>query len=69
VAKLLASEVAAPTVSEAEIRDYYGRHEQELARPPRVALRQILVGTLNEARAVVRRGARSDPRAPRACAA
>jgi hypothetical protein len=62
VAKLLASEVAAPTVSEAEIRDYYGRHEQELARPPRVALRQILVGTLNEARDVKRRLARN-PRA------
>lgn len=62
VARLLAREVKLPEVSEAEIRDYYGRHEQELARPVRVALRQILVGTLNEARDVKRRLGRN-PRA------
>lgn len=62
VARLLAREVKAPEVSEAEIRDYYGRHEPELARPARVALRQILVGTLNEARDVKRRLGRN-PRA------
>ena len=56
------AEVKPPDVSEAEIRDYYGRHEQELARPVRVALRQILVGTLNEARDVKRRLGRN-PRA------
>jgi peptidyl-prolyl cis-trans isomerase C len=62
VARLLAHEVKTPEVSEAEIRDYYGRHEPELARPARVALRQILVGTLNEARDVKRRLGRN-PRA------
>src|SRR3989304_5682427 len=62
VARLLAREVKAPEVSEAEIRDYYGRHEPELARPARVALRQILVGTLNEARDVTGPPARN-PRA------
>jgi hypothetical protein len=62
VARLLASEVKPEPVSEAAIREYYGRHEQELARPLRVSLRQILVGTLNEARDVKRRLAKS-PRA------
>lgn len=62
VARLLAREVQAAEVGEAEIRDYYGRHEAELARPVRVALRQILVGTLNEARDVKRRLGRN-PRA------
>ena len=59
VARLLASEVQTPEVSEAEIREYYGQHERELARPVRVSLRQILVGTLNEARDVKRRLARN----------
>jgi len=59
VARLLASEVQTPSVSEAEVREYYGLHERELARPVRVSLRQILVGTLNEARDVKRRLARN----------
>jgi hypothetical protein len=59
VARLLAREVKAPEVAEAEIRDYYGRHESELRRPVRVGLHQILVATLNEARDVKRRLARN----------
>jgi parvulin-like peptidyl-prolyl isomerase len=62
VARLLARAVKAPAVTEAEIREYYGRHERELARPERLGLRQILVGTPNEARDVKRRLSR-DPRA------
>ena len=62
VARLLAAEVKPDPPGEAEIRHYYGQHEQELARPERVQLRQILVGTLNEARDVKRRLAR-DPKA------
>jgi hypothetical protein len=62
VARLLAREAKPSAVSEAEIREYYGRHEQELARPERLGLRQILVGTLNEARDVKRRLAKN-PRA------
>lgn len=62
VARLVAESARPAEVSEAEIREYYGRHEQELARPVRVSLRQILVGTLNEARDVKRRLAKS-PRA------
>jgi parvulin-like peptidyl-prolyl isomerase len=62
VARLLAREVKPSAVSEAEIREYYGRHEPELARPERLSLRQILVGTLNEARDVKRRLAKN-PRA------
>ncbi len=62
VARLLARQVKAPEVSEAEIREYYAQHERELARPARVSLHQILVGTLNEARDVKRRLARN-PRA------
>jgi len=62
VARLLAREVKPPEVSEAEIREYYGQHERELARPERLSLRQVLVGTLNEARDVKRRLARN-PRA------
>lgn len=59
VARLLAREVEAAEVSEAEIREYYSQHEGELAQPPRVALRQILVATSNEARDVKRRLARN----------
>jgi len=55
VARLLASEVETKQVSEAEIREYYAQHESELGQPVRVSLRQILVGTLNEARDVKRR--------------
>jgi hypothetical protein len=49
VARLLASEVKPPAPTEAEIRAYYGQHENERGRPERVALRKILVATLNEA--------------------
>ena len=59
VARLLASEVKTPEVSEAQVREYYALHERELARPVRVSLRQVLVGTLNEARDVKRRLARN----------
>jgi len=59
VARLVAREVKTPAPSEAEIREYYGRHEAELARPERLALHQVLVGTLNEARDVKRRLARN----------
>ena len=62
VARLLADEVKPDPPSEAEIRAYYGQHEHELERPERVALRQILVATLNEARDVKRRLAK-DPKA------
>jgi len=62
VARLLARAVQPPAVSEAEVREYYGRHESELGRPERISLRQILVGTLNEARDVKRRLAKN-PRA------
>jgi hypothetical protein len=62
VARLLAREVKTPEVGEAEIREYYSRHEGELARPVRVSLHQILVATLNEARDVKRRLGR-DPKA------
>ena len=61
VAQLLAAEVRPAAPSEAEIREYYGQHEAELARPERLALRQILVPTLNEARDVKRRLAK-DPK-------
>lgn len=62
VARLLAAEVKPPAPSEAEVRAYYGQHENELGRPERVALRQILVATLNEARDVKRKLAQ-DPKA------
>ena len=62
VARLLAAEVKPAPASEAEIRAYYGQHERELERPERVALRQILVATLNEGRDVKRRLAK-DPKA------
>ena len=62
VARLLAAEVKPPAPTEAEIRAYYGQHENELGRPERVALRQILVATLNEARDVKRKLAQ-DPKA------
>ena len=61
VARLLAAEVKPPAPTEAEVRAYYGQHENELGRPERVALRQILVATLNEARDVKRKLAQ-DPK-------
>ncbi|HSD66447.1 MAG TPA: peptidylprolyl isomerase [Vicinamibacteria bacterium] len=62
VARLLAESVPPLDVGEAEIADYYSTHAAELAVPETVTLRQILVGTLNEARDVRRRLAR-DPKA------
>ena len=61
VARLLAAEVKPPAPTEAEVRADYGQHENELDRPERVALRQILVATLNEARDVKRQLAQ-DPK-------
>jgi len=62
VARLLAEAVRVPEATEDEIASYYQAHGAELAEPETVTLRQILVGTLNEARDVKRRLAR-DPRA------
>lgn len=62
VSRLLASAVATPRVSEQEITAWHARHPAESALPERVTLRQILVGSPNEARDVKRRLAK-DPRA------
>jgi parvulin-like peptidyl-prolyl isomerase len=62
VARLLAEAVPSPDVAEHEIAAFYRDHSAELAVPETVTLRQIVVGTLNEARDVKRRLAR-DPRA------
>jgi len=62
VAQLLAEAVHPGELSEDEIAAYYRTHATELAVPETVTLRQILVGTLNEARDVKRRLAR-DPKA------
>jgi hypothetical protein len=56
VERLLAAELAGRVgVSDAEVDAYYGQHGQELAQPETVTVRQILVGTANEARDVMRR--------------
>jgi len=62
VARLMAEAVRVPEVTDDEIADYYRDHLADLAEPEAVTLRQILVGTLNEARDVKRRLAR-DPKA------
>lgn len=62
VARLLATAVPKPRVSEQEITAWHASHAKELATPERVTLRQILVGSSNEARDVKRRLAK-DPRA------
>jgi hypothetical protein len=62
VARLLAEAVRVPEATEEEIAAYYRAHGAELAEPETVTLRQILVGTLNEARDVKRRLGR-DPKA------
>ncbi len=54
VSRLLASAVPEPEVSEQEIAAWHATHATEPA-PERVWLRQILVGSLNEARDVLRR--------------
>jgi peptidyl-prolyl cis-trans isomerase C len=62
VARLLTSAVPQPRVTEDDIAAYYQRHAAEFAAPERVTLRQILVGSPNEARDMKRRLAK-DPRA------
>ena len=55
VARLLAAVVPEPTVTVPEVAAWYEAHRSELAVPEKVGLRQVLVGTLNEARDVKRR--------------
>jgi parvulin-like peptidyl-prolyl isomerase len=62
VAHLLAEAARPAEASEDEIASFYRTRGAELAVPETVTLRQILVGTLNEARDVRRRLARN-PRA------
>ncbi len=62
VSRLLASAVPEPEVSEREIAAWHATHATEQSAPERVWLRQILVGSLNEARDVLRRLG-PDPRA------
>lgn len=62
VARLLAEAVRPAEASEDAIATFYRTHAAELAVPDTVTLRQILVGTLNEARDVKRRLAH-DPKA------
>ena len=62
VARLLAEASRVPEATEDEIAAYYRAHTADLAVPETVTLRQILVGTLNEARDVKRRLKR-DPKA------
>jgi hypothetical protein len=62
VARLLAEAARVPEATEDESAAYYRAHLAELAVPETVTLRQILVGTLNEARDVKRRLGR-DPKA------
>ncbi len=59
VARLLAEAARPAEVTEDEIAAYYRDHGSELAVPETVTLRQIVVGTLNEARDVRRRLARN----------
>jgi len=62
VARMLAEATHPAEVSEDEIAAFYRDHGAELAVPETVTLRQIVVGTHNEARDVRRRLAR-DPKA------
>ena len=55
VVRLLAEAVPAPDVTEAEVGAYFEAHAAEFRVPETVTLRQILVGTLNEARDLKRR--------------
>jgi len=61
VVRLLAEAVPPPDVTEAEIAAYFETHAADFRVPETVTLRQILVGTLNEARDLKRRLLR-DPR-------
>jgi peptidyl-prolyl cis-trans isomerase C len=62
VASLLAEAARVPEATPDEIANYYQAHQADLAVPESVTLRQILVGTLNEARDVKRRLGK-DPKA------
>jgi peptidyl-prolyl cis-trans isomerase C len=55
VLRLVAEAVPPPTIPEARVRAYYDAHAEEFHVPETVTVRQILVGTLNEARDVKRR--------------
>ena len=55
VARLLATAVPPPEVTDAEIQSYFEDHPAEFRAPETVTVRQILVGTLNEARDLKRR--------------
>jgi hypothetical protein len=59
VTKLIAAAVATPEVTDAEVAEWHRAHPDELQVPERVTLRQVLVGTLNEARDVRRRLAKA----------
>jgi parvulin-like peptidyl-prolyl isomerase len=62
VTRLLAAAAPAAAVTDAEISAWHAVHEGELRLPETVSLRQVLVGSLNEARDVRRRLAKSrDP--------
>jgi peptidyl-prolyl cis-trans isomerase C len=63
VTKLITTAVPIPEVSDAEVEAWTAANPQELRVAERVTLRQVLVSTLNEARDVRRRLAKSrDPR-------
>lgn len=55
VTRLLASAVPLAQVSDAEVLAWHAAHASELRVPATVSLRQVLVGSLNEARDVKRR--------------
>jgi PPIC-type PPIASE domain len=59
VGRLLAEAARPAPVTEDEIAAYYQAHAADLAVPETVTLRQVVVGTLNEARDVRRRIARN----------
>ena len=55
VAQLLGRAVPPPEVTESEVQAHYAAHAAEFRIPETVTVRQILVGTLNEARDLKRR--------------
>jgi parvulin-like peptidyl-prolyl cis-trans isomerase-like protein len=59
VSELLSRTVPAPTVSDEEIAAFYRDRLAEMSLPETVTVRQILVGSLNEARDVRRRLAKT----------
>jgi hypothetical protein len=62
VQRLLAAAAPPSPVTDAEVETYYIAHADQRTVPETVSLRQVLVGSLNEARDV-RRRLRRDPRA------